>query len=202
MITLLPDLPTLKDELFKVQMDFVQYVRDQHLGVLSECAIHQVHEGNSQSVMRATGDGESTDFDHIETAIEIKWNDDIDAVFDKLFDMGVEIATKMQINSLATIDKTLSRMGRTIDGKGKPWAEQYLEMLSNVMLPLNDDGELDLSGLRVVAGPEIHAQATQAFRQLEADPAEKKRYLDRLNVILAKKKEEAIALEANRKLVG
>jgi len=199
---LLPDLPILKDELFEVQMEFVRNVQNQNLGALSGCQFHPCYEGHSQSVLRATGDGETNDFERIEALIEIKCEDDLEIVFAKLSQMGTDIAAKMQANSFRMIDDTLSKLGRTIDGKGKPWTEQYLEMMSNVMIPLNEAGELDLSGMRIVAGPTLLAQADREMEELEADPIKKKAFYDRFNAILAQKKEEARALEANRKLVG
>jgi hypothetical protein len=164
--------------------------------------MHSCYEGHGQSVTRPTGDGETNDFERIEAMIEVKFDDNFEIVFEKLAKMGAEIAAKIQINSFKTMDQTLSKLGRTIDGKGKPWTEQYLEMMSSVMIPLNDDGELDLSGLRIVAGSAISAQAALEMQELEADPIKKKCFNERLNAILAKKKEEALALEANRKLVG
>jgi hypothetical protein len=191
-----------KQELFEVQKAFVRDVRNQNLGVFSDCQVHPCFEGHSHSILRATGDGETHDFEIIEGLIEVKLDDDLDAVFAKLAEMGADIADKMKVQSFKTIDETMARLGRTINGKGKPWTEQFLEILSNVMIPLNDDGKLDLSGLRIVAGPEIMQQAAREMRNLEADPAKNKAFDERYQAILAQKEEEARALEANRMLVG
>jgi hypothetical protein len=192
---LLPDLPKLKEELFEVQRSFMIDVKRMHLGPIAEFQILPCFEGHRHSILRATGDGEVSDFDHVEGMVEINIKDDLETVFCKLAKTAIDMAGKIVEQSFKTLNDTLALHGRTLDGKGKPWTEQFLEMLSNVQFPLKDDGSLDLDGFRIVNPP---PQAARELRELEADPVRKKVFYERYNNILAQKETEARAFEASR----
>ena len=199
---MLPDLPGLKNELTEVQRAYMFQVRDAHLGPFSDCPVQPCFEGHRHSILRATGDGEVKEFERIEDSVEIKIGDDLDAVFGKLADMAISFANKMKKISFRTLDKDLAALGRTIDGKGKPWTEQFLEMIASVQFPLNAEGKIDLEGFRIVGGTAMWKKASAEWQELERTPAKMANFLRRKDEILRQKEEEARALEANRKLVG
>lgn len=199
---MLPDLPTLKNELAEVQRIYMIQVRDAHLGPFSGCEVQPCFEGHRHSILRATGDGDVKEFERIEDSIEIRIGDDLEAVFGKLADMAINCANKMREISFQSIDKDLAASGRTIDAKGKPWTEQFLEMIANVQFPLNSEGKIDLEGFRIVGGTAMWKKANAEWRELERNPTKMANFLQRQAAILRQKEEEARALEANRKLVG
>ena len=196
------NLPQLKKELFAVEMAFVSDAKDSYLGAFSDCPVHPCFEGHRHSILRATGDEEVQDFVKIEGTVAIKIGDNLDTVFARLVEMAAEMAGKIREHTFKTLDESLSALGRTIDGKDKPWTEQFLEMLSKVQFPLNDEGEIDIDGFRIVAGAEIQRQMMKELKELNENPTKLKEFLERQSQILAEKEKEARALEANRKLVG
>lgn len=199
---MLPDLPGLKNDLAEVQRTYMIQVKDAHLGPFSDCPVHPCFEGHRHSIRRATGDGEVKEFERIEDITEIGIGDDLNKVFGKLADTAINIADKMKEISFRTIDKDLAAMGRTIDGRGKPWTEQFLAMIASVQFPLNAEGNIDLEGFRIVGGAALWKKANAELQELESNPDKMANFLQRQAEILRQKEEEAHALEADRKLVG
>jgi hypothetical protein len=196
---MLPDMPTLKNELAEIQREYIKYVKRMHLGSFCEAPVHFCFEGHTHSITRATGDSDIKEFESIEDNIDVRIGDDLGTVFGNLADMAIRLAHKIRENSFKTLDEDLTALGRVADGSGKPRHEQFLEMISNIQIPLNAEGELDLVGLRIEP-PNAAGMLLSSIQELGL--AKRREFNSRLNQILAEKKEEARALEANRTLVG
>ena len=185
---MLPDLPNIKAGVFPGYPEVIRAGGEGFPDVpFADCQVHPCFEGSRYSILRATGDGEVRDFDRIEAAIEIKIDDDLDAVFGKLSKMALEMAEKMIEQSFKTLNAIMEAQGRVLDGKGKTWTEQFLEMLEqSIHIPLKPDGTLDFEGVRVVGEGPDRQKAEREMQELEVNPAQKRALYERLNTELKK----------------
>ena len=192
---MLPDIPTLKKRLLKVQMKFVHDVAREQMPAFGGCLRLPIFEGNKNGIERATGDSEIREFDRVGAEIvTAPHKDDLGATFAKLYEMGRQIAEKTEKNSFQYMTELLTRVGQATDAKGKPTAEAMLEMLEKVEIPLGADGNLDMSGMNMVVSPDAYRTAVKAWTELQSDP--------RFQELMKRKEAAARVREANRKLVG
>ena len=196
---MLPDLPRLKSDLASIQLRFVRWSARQQMPAFGESPQHPVFEGSHLGVEQASGDSNTDTLDQFKMSIALnRADDDLEAVWLKLYEMAEQLASQLETKGFERLNQSCARTGNAVNGKGKRFAEGVLELLEKIEMPLNDQGEVDLSGMRFVVGDELFSKAPAEMERLAATPE----LQSRLGEIMAQKKEQALAREANRKLVG
>jgi len=195
---MLPDLPRLKSDLVAIQFRFVQWSARQQMPAFGESPQHPVFEGSHLGVEQASGDSKTDALDQFESSILLNpADDDLEAVWLKLYEMAEQLASQFEKKGFERLNESCARTGNTVNGKGKRFAEGILEALDKIEIPLNDQGDVDLSGMRFVVGDELFSKVPDELARIENTPELK----SRMDEIMTRKKEQALAREANRKLV-
>jgi hypothetical protein len=198
---MLPDLPTLKNDLKELLDHHLRTRAHGKLGVFSQVAQIYVHEGNRMRTVRADGSVEETDFKTASAEMIIKRSEvpflTPEARLAMIDKMADEMAQQLSRSLFESLNATLEAAGQTVDGRGKPLSiDVFLETLEKMQIDFDKDGEP--SGLQLVTAPAA-APAMQRIReQLQTDPEVQGRHRE----LMDRKRREWRAREASRKLVG
>jgi hypothetical protein len=115
----------------------------------------------------------------------------------KLDAAAEEIVTKQAKNFYETISKGVEQVGNTLDAGGQRLtAELFLDAFQKILIDFNPDGSPQMPTVHI--SPDQQDDVTRMVQRLETEPALKQRFHD----LIARKREEWRAREANRKLVG
>lgn len=197
--SMLPDLPLIKKRLLKIEMDFVHWATREQMPAFGDARSFPIYEGHQTGVERATGDTEVNDM--LKTGVEIETaphEDDLNITFGKLYDMGTQFAESIEKNGFKRLNETLEKCGRTVNANGVFNVDVFFQVLSDLEYPLNAEGNIDLNGMKFVAGSKAYDAFVRVQKEIEQSP----KLQERMKKILEKKQEEARAREADRKLVG
>ncbi len=196
---MLPDLPKLKKDLFNFQKNFIQESMEKCIGPFEGCKKIPMHEGHKHGIKRPSGDEETHNFTPIEGIISFKPHEDtLEITFEKLFDLGQQMANEFQKKAFQQLDTTLTEKGQYVDAKGISTVEAIFAMFEKIEFPLGSEGKLDMSGFKFVSSPEAYKSTLKAWKEIESDDIKSKK----LEELFRRKEGRARAKEANRKLVG
>jgi hypothetical protein len=197
---MLPDLPSLKND---IQWLLTRYLRNQinaRLGVFNEAPKHKAFEGNRMRVMRA--DGTVTDSEYKESSAELSVSlGEVPklSIEDRLLrinNIADEMAGQMSKHLFETLTKAIDSVGNVVDRKGKPFdAETVFEAFNTVQIEFDEAGNHNMSW---VMHPNLIEKAKKVFEQIDSDPVLKRRF----DEMMERKRVEWRDREASRKLVG
>jgi hypothetical protein len=198
---LLPEFPALKERFHQA---VTRYLRDRaraHGVIVPDVPRSRIFEGRGHAIVRPSGETEVTQMFEAAAEMRIPIEDipnlALDALLAKLDDIAESLASQQEKHLLQTIDAGLEKSGQTIDGKGKPFSPELVFLaLEKIELDFNADGTARMP--TVFVHPDQIPAVRAASATFDADPALKKRFDD----IIAKKREEWRAREADRRLVG
>src|SRR5882724_8499676 len=147
---MLPDLPSLKQDMEHI---FYQYLRkrtNQRLEVLGELPKHFMHEGNRMRTRRANGSVEETKLKRALGEISLKVSDIPALTFEQriaeLDKVAGQVADQIGTHSLKTLSESLDKAGQVVDRKGKPFdAEAVFELLEKLQIEFDESGKSDLT---------------------------------------------------------
>lgn len=111
-------------------------------------------------------------------------------------DIAQEVARKQSHMTYEKIGEAVAKVGNQITEQGPPTAETVLNALSKMWIEFNNDGTH--VPLTIVSSSEMKPAYDAAFKQLEEDPALRKRYQE----LLETKRLQWRERESSRKLVG
>lgn len=121
----------------------------------------------------------------------------IEDVLLRLGETAQDMARQTAQYMYGTIAAAVDKVGNTVSAGGKkPTAETLLEALTKIQIDFNPDGSPRMPEWHV--HPDAANAIELAGEELERDPELKREF----GQLLARKKEEWRAREANRKLVG
>ncbi len=197
---MLPDFPKTKRYVYESFNKAVYREQEKNL-FLTQGKIKQIYEGNSFEVL--TEDGYSDKGVNKEIAVskfEITREELIakgpEAFFSKVEQIGKEAAQKSSQEIIKKIDEVTERTKNIVDGKGEKLSPKHiLSALDKISVEFDDHGNMIRPFLYV--GPELGERIKKEAPQWDKDPFVAALY----NIIIAKKRQEWIDRENNRKLV-
>ena len=196
---MLPDFPSLKDEIEKVAFAKLRRRVDTGDPVFSEVRRFSQHEGSEMRYEQYGGTSVQEGPDKIGAVVEIQLAE-VPGLVGERFEAKLEsIAQNLIAESakafFAKIEASSKRAGTAFDAGGKPVsAEMLLDMMERVQTEFTEDG--DPTGTFVIH-PDMLPAVKEVADQIENDPELKRRN----TAILERQREAWIARESNRKLV-
>ncbi len=150
--------------------------------------------------MRADESESNTTTQQLSSMMEIKFDEIPDLTFEKAIakydEMILDMVRKQTGFALERLNEDIPK-SQSIDAKGKKLgAEIILEMLETIQLEFYPDGRPH--ELHMVGGLFTSEQLKAVDEEFQSNPELQKRY----DELMARKREEWRAREANRKLVG
>jgi len=197
---MLPNYPEVRKLISEHQMRQFHSARSESLGPLSDLREDRVHEGHRSGIIREDGSLDELEFKKIEVTRTFKidemtnWSEK--QVREYYEDVAKEVARKQSHLTYQKLGETVAKVGNEITETGPPTAETILNALNKMWLEFNDDGTH--VPLTFVTSPEMKPAWDAAFRQLDEDPALRKRH----NELLEAKRLQWRERESSRKLVG
>ena len=198
---MLPDLPSLKQDLRKI-LD--RYLHDQvntRLGVFNESPRQFIHEGNRLRVIRANGTIEDSSLQASSAEMTIKYDEiphlTLQDRIIKLNEMADEMANQISGYLFKSLNDTLEAAGQSISHKGRPLdADALFALLEKIHIDFDETGKHH--PLSLIIPPQLMDKAKLVIEQIESDPELQKRHKE----LMERKRMEWRDREANRKLVG
>lgn len=198
---MLPDIPTLKQEISKnIQLAVKQRV-NMYLGAINEVPRYYIQEGDHVVTIRRDGRTDETQLTEASAETFIKL-DEVPHLtpqkrLEKLDEMAREIARQISESAFNEINKAVEGTGNIVDGGGQPLSpEIYLEVIEKIQMDFDTDG--NPSQLTIAVPPNVQDKAVEVLKQLQTDPE----YANRYKEIIDKKRRQWRVREAARKLVG
>jgi hypothetical protein len=159
-----------------------------------------LHEGRGMKVMRADDSESDTEVQQLSSEMEIKFDEIPELTFEKAIakydEMILDMVRKQTGFALERLNQDIPPT-QTVDGQGKKLdAEIILEMLETIQLEFYPDGRPH--ELHVVGGLFTPERLKAVDEEFQNNPELQKRH----DELMARKREEWRAREADRKLVG
>lgn len=198
---MLPDFPDLKRRLLTItRIAFHNKVREDGLiGSIKQMPYFEGNRFESQDV-----DGGVQTSQPKQTAIPIS------VTRASLIDEGVDAYVKAMMGAAAQqqqnlaqlfhekMDEVTERTGNKVDAGGQAFSPSlFLDLFEKVDIDFDENGQPDMSSVRIVVHPELGKLLQEKGPEWEADPEFQKRR----DEIIARKRTEWSDRESNRKLV-
>jgi hypothetical protein len=196
---MLPDFPSLKDEVLKIISAKLRQRVDTGDPVLAELRKFTQHEGTQMKYAAHGGETHQEGAEGIGAHFEVAITDVPDLFGEKLDAKLEEIAQELISQSARVFFKKLAesceKAGTSFDGGGKPVSpEMLLEMESRMQVEFRSDGRPSHS---IIIHPDMFPAVKKVTEEIENDPELKRRRTE----ILKRQREAWVARESNRKLV-
>jgi hypothetical protein len=197
---MLPDIPSLKNEIQQVISRYVREESHRKLGALALSPIHLIHEGDRMKTIRADGSIDISTLKRASSYVSIPYEEigklTTEHRIRLLDELSDDMARQMAIHLYGSLDDALRDAGQVIDASNMTLIESLFAAFEKINLDFDDDGEI--KGYAISAGSAAFERLKSAEHQLHADPVLLKRWKD----LIDRKREEWRAREASRKLVG
>ena len=197
---MLPDYPGVRALISKHQMRQFHAARSESMGPFSDIREDPLHEGHRSGIIRKDGSLDELEFKTIEVTRTFKmdemenWSEK--QVREYYQDIAQEVARKQSRLTYEKLGEAVAKVGNEITEQGLPTAETILNALGKMWIDFNDDGTH--VPLTIVSSSEMKPAYDTAFKQLDEDPALRKRYQE----LLEEKRLQWRERESSRKLVG
>ncbi len=197
---MIPDFPDEKEKFMQLWNKYLQKKISENLGFLGTLPQYRNYEGDQWKLSREDGSVEVIDYDHIQGLLDINVDEVPDLtpekIRQKLDNLANEIAAQMSKNTYAEISRVTKLSGNEIDAKNKPFSKElFLELIEKVVLDFDQNG--DLNQPTMVMDPVFWEKNKDKIMAWEKD----EEFVRKHEQLIAKKKEEWIDRENNRKLV-
>lgn len=197
----LPDLPSLKQDIQRLIDRYLHSQVHARLGVFDQSPKHIVHEGNRMRVIRADGSIDETDPQQASSEMLLKMDEvpsmSVQQRVKKLDEMAEDMARQMSEHLYGALSAGLNKAGQVVNRNGVPFdIEVLFEVLEKIQLEFDESGKHNQ--ISVVIPPALASRVKEVFEQITSDPQLKVRHEE----IILKKKLEWRDREAARKLVG
>jgi hypothetical protein len=180
---------------------FVQERSKFHQGQIGRIPNSRIFEGENNSIIRPDGAEEVNPMTTSSAELIVKGSElkdlDLNTLLQKLDYLAIDMAKQRSKITYSSLQNGIETVGNTIDASGKKLTpELLLQMLEKIFLDFRPDGVPILPTLH------IHPSMKESVEQLLKAMDENPKYADCFNAIIAKKREEWNAREADRSLVG
>ena len=194
---MLPDFVKLK-ELIKEDFDFRIKEQSRELDPLIRDIKHvRKYEGEKIIITSYDGYKNENQYTEIKEDVNVKVADIIDigvkAYTDKIDEIASGIARSQKQMIFSDIQKTTERTGNIVKDEGGLSPEGFIEAIEKVSITFNDKGEPNM--------PQLHVHPDVYEKIVANEEWNNPKYQERVKAIMAKKKEQWLESENNRKLV-
>jgi hypothetical protein len=196
---MLPDFPSLKakfrEKLYELSMERTE----RYLGIWGKVGKHELHEGKGQHLSRH--DGTLDEMEPVPLMVQIPFGPHevesltMQEMLRKLDTAAREMALKQSALFDSRFEEAVTGVGNTVNAAGKTNVQALTELIEKIDLDFRPDGKPDFPQIKQEWGQEWFVQV---INEIAADLALKKDFID----LMARKKEEFLDRENNRKLVG
>ncbi len=199
---MLPDFYTLKKKLLHKVNKSLRTIIAKESGFVGTISKTQCFEGDRNKIIGSDGEVIQDKKFHEETStfqVPLPMMDKIspNEIKQKLITMAKDMASAQSKYFFKTMNELIDDAGISVDAKGKKFSiELFLQGLEAIEIDFNADGTPHYPTL--VMHPSMEKIAYEEIKKIEEDPEIKKRH----DAILQRKRNEWIARENNRKLVG
>lgn len=198
---MLPDFPSVKQDLADRLDEFLRRRVQQHLGPLGQAQRVTLFEGDEQVIVRPSGEVDATKFEKFSTSLTLADQEIIEMTLDdllaKLDAVAKEMASQQARSFYSTISDAVEKVGNVVDSGGEPISGRtVLESLSTLHIDFNRDGTPRMPSFH--AAPDLAKDLKRAYEELEESPELQGEY----EQMITDKREEWRAREARRRLVG
>ena len=198
---MLPDYPTLKKEMEEAFLIFMRKRMDQYAPLVQQAPWTRQFEGDASVLTRSTGSEEPIEFKSTVGQLRIPVDEiaslSVHDVLARIDAVAKEMASGMERDILNSLDEQLDKHGRTVDAGGAPLsASLILEALRGMSISFDEAGEPEMPSF--VIHPDLNASMRRAATEIQENPKYKQEYKE----LIALKREEWVAEQASRKLVG
>lgn len=198
---MLPDFPKFKEKVMDKLQEYLFQAQAKYTGFLERAPIVKLFEGRKGVLVREDGSVDDSEFEPIQARIEIDIREigkmTPQDVIKKFDDMAKEMARQASENFFSKLNKIVDEAGTKISAEGRPFSvELYLAMLEKVFIPFDD--KLNPILPVPIIHPTHEKNVKEAFEKLENDKEIKAKY----DAIIARKREQWLAEESARELVG
>jgi hypothetical protein len=198
---MLPDFPVLKETLTKRMLRNFEAKRAEATHVFNEVPKIMLHEGRRLIITLEDGTEREVELKHISVESSISHDDysrltpsDIGR---RIEEAAVEMAKKQLDLAYKELDQAVTSVGNVVHAGGKPLSpEHILKALEIMQIDFDASGRPKLP--TIVIHPDQFDQWKRVLGEIESDPDLSRRNRE----LFATKKEEWLARESNRKLVG
>jgi hypothetical protein len=195
----IPDFPALKEQFNQALTRYMRGRLDQ--SVLGQIPRGRIFEGGRNVIVREDGSQEETKMNEAGSEIRIPADEirnlHLPALLERLEVLVHEILAKQTKDFYETISRGVESVGNKVDAGGKPLtAELFLEAIAKIQIDFNPDGSPRMPTVHI--SPHQQDDVARMIQRLETEASLKKQF----DTIIARKREEWRAREANRKLVG
>lgn len=193
--------PQLQLEISERMTEFMRERAVLHAPMAAEISKIRQFEGESSAIIREGGDREDIQMQEhsaiSEIPIELAIDGSIDTILETFDKSAKELANQQEKHIFETLHEVTSRTGNVVDAGGRPFeAETVLKVFEKMPIDFDDSGNPLFPTM--VVSPKMQERVVKEMKRFEEDPELNKEFGN----LMARKKEEWRAREADRILVG
>ena len=194
---MLPDFLKTKEKLKKMLNSEMKKAQLRHIGPFADSPKSNIFEGDEVILIREDRSRGEMKMRKMQAAVDFKLEEieemTHERVLDKIDTMAREMAKQIAERGYEVIEEAAQEVGNVTSADGKPLSvDLLLENLEKMHLSFDEEGQL--SGLRLVAHPNMSSALENIYSQLESHP--------RYQELMERKREEERVRKNNRELVG
>lgn len=182
----------------EIEEALIAYINTGGTGMLSEqIRSYHLFEGSAASMVTENDEPEQTRINRYSSEVRVPSKavlyGPIEEILEPFRLMGRDMAVEKERMLIETLNEATQRVGNVVDARGKPFTfDLFLEMIEKVWIEFDEHGKAIMPTM--MAGSAVAAQMSS----LDADPANKVKF----DALMQRKKEQWLAREADRTLVG
>jgi|ERR1700709_1203788 hypothetical protein len=196
---MLPRIAKL-DEDFKAAITAYIQRRSRRSPMLSQIAMHVIHEGRSNTISRSATETETTKMFEASAATTMSFDEieavDSDYVIRKANEIADQFEKQFSQHFFQTLDDVTAQTGFRHDARGQPLTnEAVMEAFSMVHINFEKSPNGDIS---IITSPQMADTLQKLQSEFDHNPDLKRRW----NSMMEKKRDEFRTREINRNLAG
>jgi hypothetical protein len=203
---MLPDYPTAKEQMSQRIMQILRRRTARHRGeALNEIAYTRIHEGNESSMRRDTGAVEKTGFHEASAELQINLEEvqnwTLGDILRHLDQIAKSIGEQQARHFFEELHNVTDKTGNVVNANGEKFSpELLLQVLDKMWIEFNEDGTPQLPSM--IVSPSMFDSIQASKEEFASHPEFEREWTKRFNDLIARKREEWRAREANRNLAG
>jgi predicted DNA-binding protein (UPF0251 family) len=197
---MLPDFPELKEKLTGRLMARMKGLHAAETVPLSAVPFVQIHEGDRVMMVDEEGLVSEIPMKHHRVTVTIR-DDELESLrtedIARRFDEAArQMAMQTGKTFIQSLEKAVQSVGNVSEYRGKPTADDLLNMLERVDIDFDEHGRPELPTL--ICGEKMYSQLAELVPEMEEDPQIKKRF----EGIIETQRDKWRDRESSRELVG
>jgi hypothetical protein len=197
---MLPDYPTVKDELRQFFSRWMKAGMERRLGPLSEIPRHRAFEGTAMSIIRSSGQEDLTPFEPYTSELHVTYEEvpklTLPQILSRLDRVAQEMADQLARSVYKAASNAADKVGTVVKSPQGFTPQTIFEALEKIEVPFDESGNPELPSIHL--HPNDVKTLKESLQAIQNDPELRGRYHE----ILERKKDQWRVREAHRRLVG